>query len=448
MRHRRMFAAAALAALVALALTAGASARPDGATATTLKIWVMNNGAHPVEDMERIVQPFEQQTGIGVDVQLVGWDVQFQRITNAALSGEAPDITQAGTTQVAYFAALNGFENLAGRVGTIGGKAAYPGGVWTTTQVVGRPGVWSVPWFSEARTIYYRTDVYRKAGVDPKKAFKTWDSFRGALQRIRDKVQYVDGRRVHPLGQPGKTAWDLVHHVMPFVWDAGGSELSADASHSTIDEPRAVTGVKYFADLANKKLIMRAGLEMNAPQVENLFKAGQLATWIGGPWVVAAAARKDDTNWSDTARKNFAVAQMPAGPTGKSYTFAGGSNLMLFKYSQHKDEAWQLMRFLSQPNVQLEYAKLQGMLPARTVPQKTLAKGNNKWDAFYQALARGRTYAPISAWGSIEGAYKTHFGNILDIAVGAGKTSYSRQAVVSELQDAAREADNLIKQGQ
>src|SRR5262245_28712439 len=177
MRHRRMFAAAALAALVALALTAGASARPDGAKATTLKIWVMNNGAHPVEDMERIVQPFEQQTGIGVDVQLVGWDVQFQRITNAALSGEAPDITQAGTTQVAYFAALNGFENLASRVGTIGGKAAYPGGVWTTTQVVGRPGVWSVPWFSEARTIYYRTDVYKKAGVDPAKAFKTWDSF-------------------------------------------------------------------------------------------------------------------------------------------------------------------------------------------------------------------------------------------------------------------------------
>jgi multiple sugar transport system substrate-binding protein len=139
---------------------------------------------------------------------------------------------------------------------------------------------------------------------------------------------------------------------------------------------------------------------------------------------------------------------MPAGPTGKSYTFAGGSNLMLFKYSQHKTEAWQLMQFLSQPSVQLEYAKLQGMLPARTVPQKTLAKGNNKWDAFYQALARGRTYAPISAWGSIEGSYKTHFGNILDIAVGAGKTSYSRAAVVSELQAAAREADNLIKQGQ
>jgi multiple sugar transport system substrate-binding protein len=138
---------------------------------------------------------------------------------------------------------------------------------------------------------------------------------------------------------------------------------------------------------------------------------------------------------------------MPTGPTGKSFTFAGGSNLMLFKYSEHKNEAWRLMQFLSQPTVQLEYAKLQGMLPARTVPQRTLAQGNNKWDAFYQALGRGRTYAPIPAWGAIEGVYKTHFGNILDIAVGAGEKTYNRQAVVDELRAAAREADALIKQG-
>ena len=45
---------------------------------------------------------------------------------------------------------------------------------------------------------------------------------------------------------------------MPFVWDAGRAELSADATRSTIAEPRAVTGVKYFADLANKGYVMPA----------------------------------------------------------------------------------------------------------------------------------------------------------------------------------------------
>jgi hypothetical protein len=42
----------------------------------------------------------------------VGWDVQLDRIKNAAVSGQGPDVTQAGTTQVPFFAALGGFENL------------------------------------------------------------------------------------------------------------------------------------------------------------------------------------------------------------------------------------------------------------------------------------------------------------------------------------------------
>ena len=56
-----------------------------------------------------MVAPFTAKTGVNVDVQEVGWDVQFDRIRNAAVSGEGPDITQAGTTQVPFFAALGGF---------------------------------------------------------------------------------------------------------------------------------------------------------------------------------------------------------------------------------------------------------------------------------------------------------------------------------------------------
>src|SRR5262249_24608546 len=74
-------------------------------------MWIMNNGPHPVEDTQKILEPFEQKTGVKVDVKLVGWDVQLDRIRNAAISGNGPDITQAGTTQVPFFAALGGFED-------------------------------------------------------------------------------------------------------------------------------------------------------------------------------------------------------------------------------------------------------------------------------------------------------------------------------------------------
>jgi multiple sugar transport system substrate-binding protein len=448
MRAKRIRFAAVMSFVLVLAAVAGSTAQArteSGSAQVTLTMWIMNNGPEPVADMKRILAPFERSSGINVNVQLVGWDVQYQRITNAAISGEAPDVTQAGTTQVPYFASLAGFENLASRVNRIGGRKAYAGGIWATTQLAGRPGVWSVPWFTEARTIYYREDVYRRAGVNPQTAFKTWASFRAALLKLR-KVRNVNGRPIMPFGQPGKTAWDLVHHIMPFVWGAGGSELTRNRRSSAIASPQAVRGVKYFSDLVPAGVFLKSSLEKNAPQVEEQFKGGQIATWIGGPWVLATVNRADDTAWVPEARRNVGVAQMPVGPTGKFFTFVGGSNLMVFKSSTHKNEAFRLIQYLSQNNVQRSYARVMGMFPARLVPQRQEGNRNANAKAFYQAITHGRTYAPIATWGPVENAYKTRFGNILDIAAGQGRVSYSRNAVVNELRAAAREANTLLSQ--
>src|SRR3954464_15385479 len=155
---------------------------------TTIRLWVMNNGPQPVQDTQRIVTAFERQTGVNVKVELVGWDVQFDRIRNAAVSGGGPDVTQAGTTQgpffaalngfsapnrpnqeiggegggapvpgggpdvtqagttqVPFFAALNGFSDLNGRIKDIGGKGAYAPGIWETTQLAGKDGTYAIP---------------------------------------------------------------------------------------------------------------------------------------------------------------------------------------------------------------------------------------------------------------------------------------------------------------
>ncbi len=221
--------------------TQGQAAKSDIKPGTTVKLWIMPNGPQPQEDMEAALVPFTEETGIKVDVEVVDWGVQLDRIRNAATSGEAPDITQAGTTQVPFFAALGGFEDLSGRVEDIGGSGAYPDGVWQTTQVAGQEGVWSAPWFTEARSIYYRKDILEKAGVDEATAFQDWDSFRATLQAIKDNVPGIQ-----PFGTPGKKAFDLVHHVMPFVWDAGGTELSEDNTQSTINSPEAAEGVELL----------------------------------------------------------------------------------------------------------------------------------------------------------------------------------------------------------
>jgi multiple sugar transport system substrate-binding protein len=410
-----------------------------------VRLWVMNNGPDPVADTEKIVAPFEKQTGVDVKVQLVGWDVQFDRIRNAAVSGKGPDVTQAGTTQVPFFAALGGFDDLSGRVNDIGGESAYAPGVWQTTQVSGQDGDYAVPWFTEARSIYYRKDLLKKAGIDPKTAFTDWDALRATLEKLKSSGA-VDNDKTYAFGLPGKKAFDLVHHVMPFVWDAGGAELNSDATKSTINSSQSQQGVDFVADLIHDGLADPTALEKDGQQVEDSFKGGRLAVWIGGPWVLATIPRKDDDVWAPQARNNVGTAPMPAGPSGKAYTFVGGSNLMMFKSSQNKDAAWALIKFLSQDATQTAYAGLMGMFPARLDPQKAAGEKDANYAGFYKAIQNGRTYAPIPQWGQVETAYKTRFGNILDMAAGHGKEAYSPDAVAKELDEAAKEADTLLAQ--
>jgi multiple sugar transport system substrate-binding protein len=417
-----------------------AAKEPQLEKGVTLTLWTMPNSPKPKEDLDKMIAPFTAKTGVKVDVQEVGWDVQFDRIRNAAVSGEGPDITQAGTTQVPFFAALGGFTDLSDKVDDIGGEKAYAPGIWNTTKVEGQDGTWAIPWFTEARSVYYRKDVLEKAGVDPATAFKDLDSFKATLQAIKDKVPGIQ-----PFGAPGKKAFDLVHNVMPFVWDNGGAELSDDAKKSTINSPEAQTGVEFMGGLIQAGLYDKSQLERDGTQVENQFKGGKLAVWIGGPWVLGSITRTDDENWNATARENVGVAPMPTGPDGKAYTFVGGSDLMMFKSTKHPNEAWALMKFLSQDQTQKDYANLLGMFPARLDPQQQVGDSDENHKAFFEAIQNGRTYAPIPQWGQIENAYKTRFGNILDSAAGVGK-AYSAESVKSQLDAAAKEADGLLAQ--
>jgi len=234
--------------------------------------------------------------------------------------------------------------------------------------------------------------------------------------------------------------------VMPFVWDNGGAELSDDASKSTINSTQAEQGVDFVAQLVKKGLFDKSMLERDGTQVENQFKGGRLAVWIGGPWVLSTIARTDDKNWVKAARDNVGVAAMPTGPAGKAFTFVGGSNLMMYKSSKNKNEAWALIKYLSGDGVQKSYADLLSFFPARLAPQEQVGNSDDNHKAFYSAIKQGRTYAPIAQWGAIENAYKGRFGNILDSAAGQGKP-FNEGEVKSELNAAAKEADALLAQG-
>lgn len=61
--------------------------------------------------------------------------------------------------------------------------------------------------------------------------------------------------------------------------------------------------------------------------------------------------------------EKFSVPPMPVGPSGKVYLDYGFAGWGIASYSDHKEEAWELVKFLSSKDVNVAFSKHNGTLP-------------------------------------------------------------------------------------
>lgn len=412
----------------------------------TLDMWIMPNSPQPDKDMLQILKPYlDEHPNVSVKVTVLDWGSAWSKITTAATSGQGPDILQLGTTWVPAIAAMGALLPITDKVAEIGGKDAYYPASWNTTHIEGQKEIYAVPWFVDARAIYYRKDVFEKAGVNPEEAFKTWDTFKEALKKVNGMV--INGKKIAALGVPGKNDWNVVHNIAPWIWAAGGEMVSDDLKSATFNSDKALDGVMYYTGLAAEGLVPKNALEQNSAQVEANYANGDYAVTISGPWLLKnfKTPKAQGGQGETVAAKTSAVFPLPAGPKG-TVTFFGGSNLTIFKNSDQPDAAWDIIKFLSSKEAQLAYSQASGQLPAlkEALTSSDLTNDPNM-DQFVKASENSKSYPSIPQWGAIETVLVKHFGVVWDIVAGV-KGKYSRDSVKAELDAAKQEVDSILSQ--
>ena len=90
------------------------------------------------------------------------------------------------------------------------------------------------------------------------------------------------------------------------------------------------------------------------------FARGYFTFFLTGPWNIGEFRRRLPANLQD----DWMTAILP-GPSGPGASTAGGSSLVVFEDSEHKDTAFQLIEFLSRPDIQQQFYELSGNLPPR-----------------------------------------------------------------------------------
>jgi multiple sugar transport system substrate-binding protein len=422
---------------VALALCTQTAAR-----ATELTLWVMPVTMNAQRDMAELIAPYlAQHRDLSVKVTVLDWESGWNKITAAAASRRGPDLLELGTTWMSAIAAMGGVEPLtpAQLEQVDNGRAFYPE-LWKTTHIEGQPGTYGLPWYADLRAAYYRTDVFRQAGVDPKQAFATWDSFRAALRRINGQV--VGGKPVAALAYAGKNDWDVVHNLSPWIWNAGGDLLTPDGRRSALNSPQALRAIDWYSSLAAEGLVPANALEKDSDILEGAFVGGDYGVIFSGSWLIRRILEAPGSIVHD----HFDVAPYPAGDHGH-WTFFGGSNLGIFKGSKHKAEAWGLMAFLASRPAQVRLSQLSWMMPTRpdAAADPTLAARHPAYAKLAAIAADGRAYPPIPAWGPLETVYTKHLGLVAELSSGVVRP-YTYAGMKALVDAAVVEADKVLKE--
>ncbi|MFC5742271.1 sugar ABC transporter substrate-binding protein [Dyella tabacisoli] len=338
------------------------------------------------EAVAKLIPDFEREhPGVHVKLQQLPLTAAHQKLLTAVAGGSTPDLTQLGNTWIPELAALDALEPLQVRVErshTVQ-QADYFPSIWATNLIDGT--LYGVPWYVDTRLLFYRKDLLRQAGFDtPPRDWTQWRHMLAALSPAQ--------RRGYGILLPTNEFEQLLALALqqdePLLRDNNryGNFRSAGFK-------RALTF--YVETFKLHQAPMISNVEAGNPWTE--FGRGVYAFYLSGPWNIGEfrqrlpAAQQDD--WS--------TAPLP-GPEGPGASNAGGSSLVIFRRSPHKEAAWQLVEFLSRPAVQQRFYDLLGDMPPRRSSWEGGALHDDpKARAFRDQLERVKPTPPIPEWERI-----------------------------------------------
>ena len=349
-----------------------------------LELSMMQHGDDPIRGIRLLLDQFEAEQHIHVRLTLLPWDIAWVELVKVALYGHGPDVSEIGTTWIGNLIAMNTLRPFASmELAMLGGAAAFLPSSWQSSAVLGEKEVCAIPWLADTRLIYYRRDLLDKAGVDVATAFSSPRQLALTLGRLSDHGIDL------PWVVPNRYAWNTLHNIVSWVWGAGGDFVTADGKRVIFDQPEARAGMKAYFELY--RYLAPEARHLDGIQSDAFFSQRQVAVTITGPWLMLWNRRPNPS-----VVANWGVALPPGAP------FVGGSNLVVWRHTQHEREALKLVKFLTSKQIQLQNSTI-GMLPVRLEILAEPAFADDPVQAVMgQALRAGRSFPALRLWGLIE----------------------------------------------
>jgi multiple sugar transport system substrate-binding protein len=353
--------------------------RESASRDTVVRFWAMGREGEVVREL---VPDFEREhPGIRVEVQQLPWTAAHQKLLTAFAGDALPDVAQLGNTWLPEFVALHAIEPVPPAL--VNSSDFFPG-IWET-NVIGATA-YGVPWYVDTRLLFYRSDLLAEAGFSAPPT--TWDAWTEVLAAIKKRVGPTRFGVLLPLNE--------YQPLLAFAVEQDAALLRDDDSRGNFRSEGFKRALKFYRDMFDLGFA-RATAANQIANVWDEFARGYFTFYISGPWNIGEFARRLPENM----QSSWMTAPMP-GPAGPGASIAGGSSLVVFSASAHKDAAWQLVEYLSRREGELRFHVLTGDLPPRRSAWNDASLATDPHArAFREQLERVKAAPKVPEWERI-----------------------------------------------
>ncbi|HYO57944.1 ABC transporter substrate-binding protein [Archangium sp.] len=284
----------------------------------------------------------------------------------------------------------------------------------------------AIPWFTDAGLLYYRKDLLEKHGQKPP---TTWQELAQVAKVVMDAEKKAGNDKLVGYVFQGKSYEGLTCNALEWVDSFGGGTIVDSNGQVTINNPKAVEAIDFFASLVGN-VVPKGVLSYEEEGARGAFQSGNAVFMRNWPYAWSLANAKD----SPISGKVGVMALPKGGAEGKSTGTLGGWQLGVSKYSKHPELAVDLVKYLTGPEEQKRRALVGSFNPTLTSLYKDeeLLKANPFISSLYETFTNAVPRPSIT--GTKYNQVSTEFRNgVYATLSGKGKAADNLKKVEAKL---------------
>lgn len=263
-------------------------------------------------------------------------DVPFEEIRTRLLTQVAannpPDAAYMDAVTISEFASRGALTNLDSYIAESQAVSVddYVPAFLNAVQYEG--SIYGLPITGETTGLFYRTDLFEEAGLDPNDPPATWEEFRAAAEALTDPEKRQYGFILF--------APEAAYYWYPWLMQAGGAALAEDGIDITWDDEAGQRAAEFYIGL--RDFTPPDFWNSNSWDGRVAFAEGTVGMYIAGAWFAGTL----QSEFPDIDGK-WATAPLPEDQ--RCATTIAGDSLVVFEASENKDAAWKWIEFISAP---------------------------------------------------------------------------------------------------